>query len=102
MLKDVADFRRQWRKVHLGVDALTLEIRAIQLTDNATGDVPMLPQLLAQIPQDELLRSVSADGVYDTKAYHEAKSLPTRHSHHPNAQKCQALGRKPRRSSSKK
>lgn len=32
----------------------------------------MLPELLAQIPEDEPLHSVSADGAYDTKACHEA------------------------------
>ena len=40
--KHGADYRRQWRKVHLGVDAQTLEIRAIEVTDNANGDAPML------------------------------------------------------------
>ena len=69
--KHGADYRRQWRKVHLGIDAQTLEIRAIEITDNAIGDAPMLPELLAQIPEDEPLHSVSADGVYDTKACHE-------------------------------
>ena len=67
-----ADYRRQWRKVHLGIDAQTVEIRAIEITDNAIGDAPMLPELLAQIPEDEPLHSVSADGAYDTKACHEA------------------------------
>ena len=67
-----ADYRQQWRKVHLGIDAQTLEIRAIEITDNAIGDAPMLPELLAQIPEDEPLHSVSADGAYDTKACHEA------------------------------
>jgi len=43
-------------------------IRAIEITDNAIGDAPMLPELLAQIPADEQLHSVSADGAYDTKA----------------------------------
>jgi len=66
--KHGADYRRQWRKVHLGIDAQTLEIRAIEITDNAIGDAPMLPELLAQIPADEQLHSVSADGAYDTKA----------------------------------
>jgi len=41
--------------VHLGIDAQTLEIRAIEITDNAIGDAPMLPELLAQIPADEQL-----------------------------------------------
>ena len=60
--KHGAEYRRQWRKVHLGIDAETLEIRAIEVTDNRTGDAPMLPELLPQIPPDEPLLSVSADG----------------------------------------
>jgi Transposase DDE domain len=40
-----ADYRRQWIKVHVGIDAETLEIRAIEVT---------------------------AEGAYDTKACHEA------------------------------
>ena len=75
--KHGADYRRQWRKGHLGIDAQTLEIRAIEITDNAIGDAPMLPELLAQIPEDEPLHSVSADGAYDTKACHEA--IASRH-----------------------
>ncbi len=70
--KHGAEYRRQWRKVHLGVDARTLEIRAIEITDNGTGDAPMLPELLSQIPADESIRSVSGDGAYDTKARHAA------------------------------
>jgi len=70
--KHGADYRRQWRKVHLGIDAATLEIRAIEVTDNATGDAPILPCLLDQIPVDESVASVSGDGAYDTKGCHEA------------------------------
>jgi len=70
--KHGADYRRQWRKVHLGIDATTLEIRAIEVTDNATGDAPILPCLLAQIPADEQIVSVRGDGAYDTKGCHEA------------------------------
>jgi hypothetical protein len=47
--KHGADYRRQWRKVHLGIDAATLEIRAMEVTDNATGDAPMLPCLLRRV-----------------------------------------------------
>jgi hypothetical protein len=46
--KHGADYRRRWRKVHLGIDADTLEIGAVEVTDNATGDAPMLPCLLGQ------------------------------------------------------
>jgi hypothetical protein len=58
--KHGADYRCQWRKVHLGIDATTLEIRAIEVTDNATGDAPMLPCLLDQIARTKpLLVSVA-------------------------------------------
>ena len=70
--KHGADYRRQWRKVHLGIDATTLEIRAIEVTDNATGDAPMPPCLLDRITDDEIIASVSGDGAYDTKSCHEA------------------------------
>lgn len=70
--KHGANYRRQWHKVHLGIDASTLEIRAMEVTDNSIGDAPMLPNLLGQIPPEELLASVSGDGAYDTKGCHEA------------------------------
>ena len=70
--KHGAQYRRQWRKVHLGIDAQTLEIRAIEVTDNSVGDAPMLPELLRQIPESEPVATVSGDGAYDTRACHEA------------------------------
>jgi hypothetical protein len=70
--KHGASYRRQWRKVHLGIDAVTLDIRAIEVTTNAIGDAPALPGLLAQIPEDEQILSVGGDGVYDTRACHAA------------------------------
>ena len=32
-----------WRKVHLGIDEETLEIRAVEVTSSDIGDAPMLP-----------------------------------------------------------
>jgi len=32
--KDQPEYRRKWRKLHIGVDAKTLKIRAVQLTTN--------------------------------------------------------------------
>ena len=58
--------------MRLGIDAQTLEIRAIEVTDNSVGDAPMLPELLSQIPPDEPIGSVGGDGAYDTKACHAA------------------------------
>ena len=63
---------RQWRKVHLGIDADTLEIRAIEITGSRVGDAPMLPELLNQIPDDQPIGKVSADGAYDTRGCHAA------------------------------
>ena len=70
--KHGADYRRQWRKVHIGIDAETLEIRAIEVTSSSVGDAPMLPELLEQIPPDESIATVSGDGAYDTKGCHAA------------------------------
>ena len=61
------EYRRAWRKVHLGIDAQTLEIRAIEVTSDTVGDAPMLPELLAQIPANEPIASVSAHGAHDTR-----------------------------------
>ncbi len=58
--------------MHLGIDANTLEIRAIEVSDNSVGDAPMLPEWLGQIPLDDTVASVSGDGSDDTKACHAA------------------------------
>ena len=54
------------------IDADTLEIRAIEVTGSRVGDAPILPELLAQIPADQPIDKVSADGAYDTRACHAA------------------------------
>ena len=64
--------RRLWRKIHLGIDEQTLEIRAVEITGSHVGDAPMLPELLDQIPFDEEIGSVTADGAYDTRKCHNA------------------------------
>ena len=42
--KHVRSRPRQWRKVHLGVDEETLEIRAVEVTGAGVGDASMLPE----------------------------------------------------------
>jgi hypothetical protein len=64
--------RRQWRKVHLAMDAATGDIRAVEFTSSREGDSPVLPDLLAQIPSDEAIGTVTADGAYDTRTCHSA------------------------------
>jgi hypothetical protein len=63
-----------------GGDASTLEIRAMEVTDNSIGDAPILPRLLDQIPADERIASVSGDGAYDTKDCHEAIASRAAHA----------------------
>ncbi|SLN78094.1 Transposase DDE domain protein [Roseisalinus antarcticus] len=64
--------RRVWRKIHLGIDEQTLEVRAVEITGNHIGDAPVLPDLLSQIPTDEQIGNVIADGAYDTRKCHDA------------------------------
>jgi hypothetical protein len=64
--------RRVWRKIHIGIDEETLEVRAVEVTGNNIGGAPMLPKLLNQIPPDQDIGSVTADGAYDTRKCHEA------------------------------
>ena len=64
--------RRQWRKVHLAMDTATSDIRAVEFTSSSDGDSPVLPELLNQIPEDEDIGTVTADGAYDTRRCHTA------------------------------
>ena len=54
--------RRIWRKVHIGIDEETLEVRSFEITGSNFGDAPILPDLLGQIPAGEVISSVTADG----------------------------------------
>ena len=52
--------RRVSRKIHIGIDEKTLEIRTAEFTTSDVGDAPMLPDLLDQILQDQEIASVTA------------------------------------------
>ena len=62
--------RRRWRKLHLGVNADTHEIVAVELTSDDVGDVSEMPDLLDQIDAD--VASMTADGAYDSEAVYDA------------------------------
>ena len=47
-------------------------MRAICVTSNHVSDAAVVPELLAQIPADELLLTVTGDGAYDTLPVHAA------------------------------
>lgn len=58
------EYRRQWRKLHIDINAKTLQIRAVQLTTNNGSDSQVLSDLLNQTPFDEHIDSVYTDGAY--------------------------------------
>ncbi|MFW1939291.1 IS5 family transposase [Acinetobacter junii] len=77
--KHQPEYRRQWRKLHIGIDAKTLQIRAVQLTTNNVSDSQVLGDLLNQIPSDVEIDSVYTDGAYDTKLCRQV--ISDRHAH---------------------
>jgi len=68
--KHGASRRRQWRKVHLAMDTATGDIRGVEFTSSREGDSPVLPSLLAQLPPDQPIGTVTGDGAYDTRTCH--------------------------------
>jgi hypothetical protein len=72
--------RRIWRKIHIGIDAQTLDVWAVEVTTNNVGDVPMLPELLDQRPEEQDIGSVTADGAYDTRNCHAAIAARDAHA----------------------
>src|ERR1700733_13435426 len=69
---------RQWRKLHLAVDAETSEIVAHVLTDKDGGNITQVSALLVAV--EGRIASVIADGAYDGEAvYQEAAA----HQHDP-------------------
>lgn len=70
--------RRRWRKLHVGVDAGSHEIVAVELTADDIGDVTAVPDLLYQIEDD--LSSMTGDGAYDGQSVYDAVA-----ARHPGA-----------------
>ena len=72
--------RRIWCKIHIGIDEETREVRAVEITTSNVGDAPMLPELLEQIPPDQAIGRVTADGAYDTRKCHDAIAARNAHA----------------------
>jgi hypothetical protein len=64
---------RQWRKLHLAIDAQTGEIVAHVLTGKDAGDITAVPGLLATV--EGPIGSVIADGAYDGASVYEAAAI---------------------------
>jgi hypothetical protein len=65
--------RRVWRKIHIGIDEKTLEIKAVEVTASNVGDAPMLPDLLGQIDPKQEIATVTA---YSGTSGHPFRSHP--------------------------
>ena len=72
--------RRVWRKIHIGIDEETLEMRAVEVTGSNIGDAPMLPELLNQIPSNQNIGSVTVDGADGTGKCHKAIAARDAHA----------------------
>lgn len=59
--------RRTWRKVRLGLDANTTQVRAVLMTHQDVADGDVLAEPPGQIPDDELLDVIGGEGACDTK-----------------------------------
>lgn len=55
--------RRKWRKFHIGIDPISHEVLAQELTDSNVVDEKIFPNLINQV--DEEIERVLADGAYD-------------------------------------
>jgi hypothetical protein len=72
--------RRIWRKIRIGIDEETLEVRTGEVTSSNIGDAPVLPNLESQIPPDHDIGSATAVGAYDTRKCHEAIAARDAHA----------------------
>jgi hypothetical protein len=70
--------RRSWRKLHIGIDAGSGEIVAIELTDKDVDDAARTGALLDQV--SDPIASFTADGAYDQDRVYEAVA-----NRHPGA-----------------
>ena len=70
--------RRQWRKLHLAVDASIGEIAAHVLTEGHADDAAQGPALLGQVKG--VIASVTADGAYGCQPTYAAAAAQQRHS----------------------
>jgi len=70
--------RRSWRKLHIGVDADSGEIGAVEVTGKDVDDAAMVDALLAQIADP--IASFTADGDYDQNRVSQAVA-----ERHPDA-----------------
>jgi hypothetical protein len=75
---ELPPLRRSWRKLHIGIDAGSGEIVAIELTEKDVDDAARTGALLDQVTDP--IASFTADGAYDQDRVYEAVT-----ERHPDA-----------------
>ncbi len=88
--------RRVWRKIHLGIDETTREIRAVEFTTSDLGHAPLWPERLTQIPPDQEIGRVTTEGAHTTRKGPDAAAvIPPRQNAKPwRADTAGAIARK--------
>lgn len=61
--------RRKWRKFHIGIDPISHEVIAQEMTDSNVVDEKVFPNLIDQV--NEKIERVFADGAYDRTSCYE-------------------------------
>lgn len=72
--------RRIWRKIRIGIEEETQEVRTVAVTTNTGGFAPMRPELPEKIPLDQDIGSVPADGACDTHRCHDVIAVRGAHA----------------------
>lgn len=64
-------YRRQQRKLHIGIDTKTPQICTVSLTTNNVSNSQMFINSLDQIQNNERIDSIYTNGAYDTKSFRQ-------------------------------
>lgn len=64
--------RRVWRKIHIRIGEKALETQAVQFTISNVSGARMPLELLDQIPPDQEIANITADGAFDTRECYNA------------------------------
>lgn len=59
-------------QLHIGIDAQTLQIRAICVTSNEVSDAAVVADLLEPVLRNETVLSLTGGGAYDIQSVYEA------------------------------
>ena len=78
--------RRQWRKLHLAMDAAASDICTVEFAPSRDGDSPVPHDLLGQISEEDEAATVTADGTYGSHRSHNRHRRTGRRADHPGLQ----------------